>query len=648
MENFSYHVPFYVVTNGVATQGFTSDLAGGQIGVFDRQNFAVATAAGVGKELFFAQGNIGGKDWYGNPVTESHKSPFFKVKDVTNIYKSLPAKIQNEEWVLGYDGSQSSKSLEFVKGEPTNIKLYFHGEPVYRMFNGPKEYAIGYTPDTDCTTDCATDCGGTRKDPKPHAMKVIDMINNHVELQKLGVRAKLVENTFAAATETREKYSISVMDDGTGVALAKIQGKYPTVKISRTSRTGIVSTYEFNQPIPDAAPAAFSYDGSQIAEAVCGTCPSGWSTVSGYDTYMVKRVVTPTTDLSTSAARGTFAGTVSSAYTGIANTAQYLGVDGGIATVKINVATGATVAAQNSDTVELIGQVATACQAPAGATVAWVLGTNCISSKRTLKIKLNRAACDAAGDRTADITKALTGIKGVDIASLAVIHGDACADEYTVNQASDDCLTEDCLTSNVTFTYDTPLPLIDGKAWEIQEPVITADDTRKVGIRISAGYFDPKFGNCSFDPYDYYEVMPVKMEVSLYVPSPSKCSYIGLATQNKVKIARIARQSGEYVVREQLMKTEAYLKHVKQWDNDVRMREAFDMQLLNTVERKAFYVLYYVTFGASYNASSRNGEKEKFTAVFAVKEDDSNIDAFEKNLINVVAGKAGVTPHTNK
>jgi hypothetical protein len=49
MENFSYHVPFYVVNGGVATAGHSADLKPGQIGLFDRNTFSVATALGNGR-----------------------------------------------------------------------------------------------------------------------------------------------------------------------------------------------------------------------------------------------------------------------------------------------------------------------------------------------------------------------------------------------------------------------------------------------------------------------------------------------------------------------------------------------------------------------------------------------------------------------
>jgi hypothetical protein len=736
MENFSYHVPFYVVTNGVATSGHSSDLAGGQVGLFDRQNFSVATAAGLAKELFLSQGTIGGKGWYGEPVTESHKSPFFLAKDVKNLYKSLPARIQNEEWIVGYDGSQSSKSLEFVAGLPTRIKMYFHGEPIYRMFNAPKEYVVSYTPPVACTTDCASSCDADRKDPKPHAIKLIDQINTHPELKKLGVRAMLVEDTFVAASATKEQYKLQIFDEGTGVSLAQVKAQYPGKDISSPvgSRDGVLSTYILRQPVADSAPAAFQYKGGYIALAVCGTCPSGWTLQPGSSTYYISRPLAGTEDLNDDTARQAFANAVKANYaavdtfdgaTGVgsnqitvtahglttgdavvysngggtsvvgltsgntyyvvvidantvklastyanavaaspttltitdgvgaahtltvAGTATYVGQDGAVAKVKLVVAPTVTLTAYNADEIELEGTVGDLCVAPAGSTQAWVADGTGVSGTRTLKIKLKRPDCDADGDRIEDITAALTGITGVNIGTLTKIAGDACVDEYTVTQSSDDYLDESCLTGNVSFTYGTPLPLIDGQAWEVLDPTITPDDDRKVGIKISAGYYDPKFGNCSFDPTDYYENMPIKMEVTGLIENADNCKYGAAPTSFQTKIARIARQTGEWVVREVLMKTDAYLKHVDQWDSNPRMREAFDMQLLNTVDRNAFYTLWYISFDASYNATSRKGLKEAFTAVVAFKEGDPALVDFETRVIDVLSAKSDIVPHVN-
>lgn len=669
MENFSYHVPFYVVTGGVATSGHSADLTGGKVGLFDRQTFSVATGIGNGKEFFFAQGAIGGLDWYGQPVTESHKSPFFFGKDVEDMYKSSPVRPVNEEWVIGYNGSPSSKSLTFAKGEATRIKFYFHGEPTYRFFNGPKEYVVSYTPKEDCVTPCeAGDCPEGITDCETHTKALIDLINTHTELRKFGVTAKYVSNTYSAASANMVKWCLTLCDNGDGVALKAVQAQAPVGAIvTRTERIGSLSTYTMCIEDDETTPAAFAQTGS-VLQAVCEDCPDDSFLVPAKDVYIIRRPVVGGEDFSTAASRDAYAAVVWQAYatagsittsTSTTSTttaagfdlnpdASFVGLDGGVAIVKVKFAAGSTVDALGADVVEFSHTEAAVCVFDTPASVAW---TNCgagISSSRNLILKnINRPDCDADGDRLADITAALAGVKGIDINSLAVVAGDGCKDDYTVTQNSLDCLDEGCLTSNVTFTYDT-LPAFENSSWEVVPEVGEEDGTRKCGIRVTAGYIDPQFGNCSFNPMDYYNMEPIKMEVSLLQEDGDRCDVANWPTVSQSRIGKIGRQSGEHVVREVIMKTDAYLKHVDQFSMENRTREAFDMNLLNMVDRKAYYNLYYVRFKASYgNASNRKNEQEKFTAVFAFKEGDAAAQLFESQVLDVLTAKSGATLHVN-
>ncbi len=739
MENFSYHVPFYVVTGGVDTAGHSSELTAGQVGLFDRSTFSVATSTGNGKEFFFAQGNIGGKDWYGHPLTEmSHKSPFFYGSDVENIYLSLPQRIQNEEWVLGFNGSASSKSLSYETGKAVRVKLFFHGNPIYRFFGGPKEYVISYTPQVDCGEPCsADDCPEGIVDCLYHTQQLINQINTHTELQKFGVQAKLVNAPFVAATPNMEKYQMCVCDNGDVNALNAVKAQYPDLRITRVSRSGSTSCYEFCQPSADSAPADFTQSGS-VSLAVCGTCPAGSTLTTGTDVYYVTRPLSGATDLSTSNLRATYAAGVATAYfpavtfngatdvevvaasdaitvtahkfvtgervtyangggtsvvglttatdyyiikasantvklaTTAANalagtaiaiadgvgashtltpviTSTFISQNGSTAMVKLAVPTDAVVTTLLSDSVDFAFSEGPVCTFAAPTAVAWSLSGEGISSERTLRINaLQRPDCDADGDRLADLTAILAGVEGIQIGTLTKIAGTACVDDYTVVQSSVDCLPEDCLTNNVTFTYDD-LPAFENKAWEVVPPSISENENRKCGIRITAGYIDPKFGNCSFDIEDYYETMPIKMEVSLLQEDGDNCDFASLPSVHQSRIGRISRQSGEYVVRESIMKTDAYLKHIRQWDREPRMREAFDQNLLNMVDRTAFYNLYYVTFKASYgNGFFRKNEQEKFTAVFAFKEGDASAATFESQVLDVLTAKSGVPMHISE
>lgn len=669
MENFSYHVPFYVVTGGVKTSGHSSELNSGGVGLYDRSTFSVATGIGSGKEFFFAQGNTGGIDWYGQPVTETHKSPFFYGKDVTNIYLSLPQTIQNEEWVIGYNGGPSSKGLVFEKGKAVRVKLYFHGQPIYRFFGSPKEYVVSYTPPVDCTDPCVTDdCPDQITDCLTHTQALINQINTHTELQKFGVRASLVNTPFAAVDTNMTKFCLSLCDNGDVFALEAIKAQAPVgVTVTRTARTGSTSTYQFCQSDDDSAPVAFQQTGS-VLQAVCDTCPSGSFLIGAKDVFIIRRPIVGGEDFSTAATRDTYANVIWSAYatsesittttsttstTTAAGTfnadATFVGNDGAVAIVKIKFPQGTVLdPVLGTDSIEFSHTEPAVCVFNAPASVAWASCGTGISSTRTMKIKcLQRPDCDANGDRIADLTAVLSGVQGIDTGSITKIAGDACCDDYTVDQASIDCLSEaDCQTNNVTFTYDD-LPAFENSSWELVPEDVEADDTRKCGIRITAGYIDPKFGNCSFLPTDYYETMPLKMEVSLLGEDDSACDTALWPSVQQTKIGRIARQSGEYVVREVLMKTAAYLKHVSQFSIDSRDRESFDMRLLDSVDRKAFYKIYYVSMKASYGNSFRKNEQEKFTAVFAFKEGDSSALSFESNVLDVLTAKSGVSMHVN-
>lgn len=650
MENFSYHVPFYVVTGGVDLAGHSSELAPGQIGLFDRQNFSVATGAGSGKEFFFAQGFSGGKDWNLQPISESHKSPFFLGKDVENMYLSLPHTIQNEEWVIGFNGSTSSKSLSFETGKAVRVKFYFHGQPTYRFFGGPKEYTVSYTPPEDCVEPCSgSDCPEPIVDCLEHTQKLIDEINNHTELRKFGVRAKLVNAPYTAGTATNTKWCLSVCDNGDTQALLAVRAQAPTgVTVTRTSRVGATSTYQFCQPDAEADPVDFQQTGA-VLQAVCDDCPAGSTLVAAKDVYIVRRVVAAATDLSSDAARDTFADAVGTDYS-VATDADkvYLGLDGAVAIVQIKAAAGATVTATGSDSIEFSHTEPAQCVFANPAAIAWTDCGEGISSSRTLRINhINRPDCDADGDRLADLTAILAGVQGIQIGTLTKIAGVACVDDYTVQQNSIDCLPEDCLTNNVTFSYDD-LPAFEGSSWEVVPPVITENASRKCGIRITAGYVDPKNGNCSFDLTSYYETEPIKFELSLLGEDDSVCDVQNWPSVHQSRIGRVDRQSGEWVVREVIMKTDAYLKHIRQWDQDPLMRERFDQQLLGSVDRNAHYKLYYVTFKASYGASNRKNEQEKFTAVFAFNEGDGSAATFESQILSTLTAKSGVAMHINE
>ena len=309
---------------------------------------------------------------------------------------------------------------------------------------------------------------------------------------------------------------------------------------------------------------------------------------------------------------------------------------------------GTTVTALVADIVEFSHSEPAVCTFEDADPISWVQCGTGVRGKRTLKLKsINRPDCDAEGDRLSDIETAIAGVDGIILNSLEVIAGTSCADDYTVEQWSNDCFSEeDCASNVVTFNY-TLVPAFENRQWE-ELPVVSQENAnRKCGIRVTAGYIDPKFGDCSFDPLDYYETEPIKLELSLLNEDEDRCDVAYWPTVLQTRVGQIGRQSGEYVVREVIMKTDAYVKHIDQFSMKPRDREAFDQNLLSMVDRNAMYTLYYVTYKASYGKSYRKNEQEKFTTVFAFKNGDAAQQTFKTSIVDVLTAKSGVSLEVN-
>jgi hypothetical protein len=552
-------------------------------------------------------------------------------------------------------------------------------------------------------------------------MKLIDKINNHTELSKFGVTAKLKASDYIAATANMEKFRLNVCDAGDSVALQQVQSQYPALNVVRVARTGNTSTYEVCVVSTEGndTPAAFTQSAS-VSMAVCGSCSSLTGSVDApaQDWYLIERPLAGTESLIDDAAKLAYAQTVAATYfgksfnstndinattetitktahgfsigqavvfsgtapTGLTNgityyiitagftvnafrvaltregsavnltaavgtgvvtpaPVQFLANTGATALIKVPVPYGTTVTALLADVVTFSHTQEAMCEFTAPSSIAWVAAGTGIRSTRTMKISgIVRPDCNANGDRIADITDIVSGVKGV-YGTPIKIAGTACADDYTVTQYSDDCLEEGCLTSNVTFTY-AELPAFEGRSWELVPVSNVAGEGAKYGIVVTAGYLDIQFGNCSFDPTDYYEVMPVKMEISLLTEDGTACDFSTLPTITQTRYGQISRASGEYVIREATSKLDAYQKDNDQFSLNPRMREAFDMNILQQVERSAFYNLYYVTYYASYGKTNRKGEQEKFTTIFAVKETDPIAATLESQILSVLTAKS--------
>jgi hypothetical protein len=642
MQNSTgYNIPVFLV-KGVKTSGHVSDLKPLELGIFDRSTYSVATASGNGTEFFLAGGKPHTKDEFSKfykGMKEPKMGSFFKGKDLIAFEKVFPQVPENEEWVFGYNGDPNSKSLLFEKNKQYMVKVRLFGEYVYRKYQRSVERVIHLDTfvcgDGSCTGDCEDQQIDRIKSTKAWAEK----IQNDVELSEFGLQVHTVFDNWAATTPNRFNYSINVWDNGDADALFTLQRAYPALTIERTAFSKGVSTYTVKDR-PSGAPANFTPT-ADVLLAVCGACPAGYTTVAGFDSWIVTRQLSVSDDLDNDAAKTAFAAAVVTAYSATVGTGVFLGIADGAALVKFNIASGTAVApaADTSDIVEKVASTPTTCTPAAPAAISWTESDAGYVVTRNLTVTVNALDCaEGVQAVTADVIASLASVPSYVSGSASDITavGQACSKTFQITQRSK-MMKDKCESADLA-EFDA-LPTFEGLYWT---PAVdtSVNTTVKAGIRIAAPFGSIKFGDSSFAPDEFYDSKPIQMEVSVYDQSGNPCSFTENGKGVKVKEGKYSRLSGEHVARE-IIKGGAYFTF-EQWSMDPRMREVMDNNVLSTVDRKKYYVAYYLKFKESRGDNNFGQFGQIWEPVLFVEEGATSVQTALENALQAVTAKFDV------
>lgn len=645
-----YSYPFVPVSGSVVTSGFYADLrnaAGSHsIGIYDNQTQAVATASGNGKEYFIGYSSEHDVDSLTMGIydlKDPKKTQVFAGKDVIAFEYSMPQKVKNEVWRIGFNGAPNSQGLTFkAGGKSYGLRILLEDNPFYRVFGFAKHYDIwvttDLTPDNDCQIGCddGIDC-------KKYADRIVDEINNHVELQQLGVKARTVLSNYTAPVNTINRYQITLNDGCGSLGLSVVQaavGAGSEVKV--VSKVDCTSVYEV---CAAAAPAAITPP-QQYTITNCDACPSGYTLTTARFVWVISRPLAGNETLTSDTLRDDYADTVGTAY-GVATDADkiFLGTDGSVAKVQLKTTSSTAIAPLLADIVEFSHREDPFCTSNTAPTpVAWTSVGTAYRTQRNMTMTLPRLNCDgvfSGSNRLAEVTAFVAQFADYVTGSITVsADNDNCVDEYTIAQWSQGCQEAGCLEVDAP-SYLT-MPGMEGNAWVIA-PVADAPDTgRKCGIEIYGGYTDTKTGACSFSPNDYYETHPVRFQLSnlsgdFPFPQPYEIDFLPKAI--RMQQGSIGRQSGEYVMREYI-KAGAYEKN-SHWYSDPLLRERFNVRKYQQVDRTAGYVIYYLKHKVLRNTGI-DQKQEYMEPQFAIKETEvGKRYAFEAAMLAPLA-KHGV------
>ena len=175
--------------------------------------------------LKIIQGSFHTKDklgqYYGG-LRKSDESPAFLTSGILEFRKSLPRAAKSEEWVLGWDGVNSTKTINFECGKKEyRFKIKVWGEDVYGTYLRPVEREIGIMTDCCPGTGCDDTCDDSVAGIK-YVKAIAAAINNDPEL-KFFVDAEAIWSTASTNAATHRLYTIRIPDEGTQLALAFVQ-----------------------------------------------------------------------------------------------------------------------------------------------------------------------------------------------------------------------------------------------------------------------------------------------------------------------------------------------------------------------------------------------------------------------------------------
>jgi hypothetical protein len=628
------------VVNSVKTSGKTQDLQAGEFGLFDAKTYSALSAGSISKvnnsSALLAAGSWHSKDslsTFLGGLKQSVKSGEFLNSGVLSFEYSDPILLSHDIIQIGWDGVNACTSFAFECGKSYFFKIMVEGEDAFRTYSRPIYRIIEVKTECCATGDCTTGCNDTVS-PKVYAQQLVDKINSDVEL-KYFVSAELVSSDYAAPVNTHRLYTLDVNDNGDYAAQAAVASQYQGKVITRVSRNGIVSKYQFCQLITDPAPAAFS-NSQTVLQALCGTCPATYTVQAARDSYVIRRPLAGTEDLSTPALRATYATTVGTAYTAL--TQEFVGQDGAVAIIEIEKTAGAVVTALLSDTVTKKAGTPDLCIPPAATTIAWVAAGDRYKTQRTLCMTLPKKC--GAGNRLAELTAAYANVSDIVAASLIVKTAGTCADTYEIKQWNNACLEDGCQSpANATYAE---LPGFDGISFEACPcPVAAAVVPVNAGVRIKAAYQATTFSDCSFDITDYYTQRPLRLNAAQIDDSGNTCNAKGTKV-TVMQRGKSATQTGEWVLR-QYLKAANYEAH-NSWSNDNRTREVLDQNALKFIKRESLYRIYYFNFlqdRKKLNYSTMHPE-ERFESIIAVEITNKAAQDAIENVLGSYAALNGV------
>lgn len=577
--------------------GTTTDLAIGQIGIFETKNYTPQTSPSTAQKIQIFQGtpNTDLPLGAGTPNL-SYRTQVIDVSKVTGWVGKKAQKPQNMIVTIGYDGVDTSKTIAPKVGKDYKVFIHLSGQPISNVLGGINsgtysEIVEEFVLQTPCADDCVDNCGDT-VDCNYVTDQLLQQINERkliggIPLTKFIKATKLTscDTPSGFVTVDYTKWTLTIADEGNQIALGIVQSQYPGIVVERVSRTGNYSTYELTLPEGET-PDAFQNDANTVIPN-CSTCPSGYTLVNQYNVFTIGRV-----DNGNSAALTTLASDYSAQI--VTGSAIRLSFAGGFSVYQVY-STASSITAVAGDTVNSIGTVQSVCTLNTpGSTTAWTEGETCTKAEQTYQLILKNDPC---GSNYLTLLQATYADLGT--VTIAETNTDTCTTKYVLTVESSNTSCIEC--ADQFYEFNAP-NAFQGVEWT----KVVADVTGVgcvCGVRLESAYVSRERKECFFDlvPYD---VEPLFLSISSTNADPMDFSELCSDDfpVTVVQNIKYAQGFGSFVA-DQVKQSLFY--EGQPWYPNPAERDALGYNL--DVDLQGYYDQYTITFDAEMPTGAEYG-----------------------------------------
>jgi len=652
----------FLVSSVLGTSGVhTAELKPFQLGLFDSK-FYKSVGSTVPSSVLFAVGSphVGQQKVKGklgnfanvNSVNRSYKTPVIDTRTAKVVEASyVKAQTVNQQPIayLGYDGVNYCGSMQFECDKAYYVQVELQGQPVRAMWG--RDLCELLIVKTDCCDACATGC--TTVDMKEkYVDELVRQINEeNLFLNRFIKASKVIKRCPVATPATKTdftKYCITVCDDGTAMALARVQAQY-TKKVTRVSRTEALSTYEMDyQLTSDPVPTAYSASTTTVQN--CSVCPVGATATAASKIY---KVTIDNTGAGTNAAAWLLEVQAIVAY-GTATAAERIEFKYGTSTYLVNfpVAFVTPVSPAADSTIEYVGMQDAYCTMPA-TSYTWTACGTCYKITRKLRTTIQNPDCNP-GQVLTDLVAFYstdTSIVPGSVIIPATPVSDNCKTVYEIEQYSE-CMQDGCdWTAEATFK---PVQAWNGFLWNVDvcegytlngngcpiPPAVTTEEF-VAGIRFDVIYEEELPEGCAYSIYDNLnkEAIYVSAAFGEFNNANRVCApaYVPFKQTQNYKRENLR---GHSVIKSLIMtgyyEGEVYYDQATT-ENSFKLINAEGLNY--GIDKNKFYDYVSVTFDSTEHTTIHHAAPRRWTVYYYFAHDDVNTGKAVIGMVNKLLQK---------